>query len=115
MLIVQPNDQIKFKYIRQPKNLGYDGNLRASLEAGTGEYLFILGNDDGLNGRDAIQKLADHLKQFDYPEVTFCNSMESEVENSTHYRTNVTGVFGKGPEVCNSGVQMLQLRCRYSL
>ena len=79
--------------------MGYDGNLRASLEGGTGEYLFILGNDDGLNGRDAIQKLADHIKQFDYPEVTFCNSMESGVENSTHFRTNVTGIFGKGPEV----------------
>ena len=25
-------EKIKFKYIRQPKNLGYDGNLRASLE-----------------------------------------------------------------------------------
>ena len=92
-------EQIKFKFIRQAKNLGYDANLRASLEAGSGEYLFILGNDDGLNGRDAIQKLADHLKQFDYPEVAFCNSMESGVENSIHYRTNVTGVFGAGPEV----------------
>lgn len=89
---------IKFKYIRQPKNLGYDANLRASLEAGTGDYLFILGNDDGLNGSDAIQKLADHLKQFDYPEVAFCNSMEYGIENSIHNRTNVTGVFGKGPE-----------------
>lgn len=96
--IETPGDQIKFKYIRQPKNLGYDGNLRASLEAGLGEYLFILGNDDALNGTDAIQKLADHLKQFDYPEVAFCNSMEYGVENSTHYRTNVSGVFGKGPE-----------------
>ncbi|OQY75515.1 MAG: hypothetical protein B6D44_01215 [Ignavibacteriales bacterium UTCHB2] len=92
-------EQIKFKYIRQEKNLGYDANLRASLEAGSGDYLFILGNDDGLNGSDAIQKLADHLKEFDYPEVSFCNSMESGVDNSTQYRTNVTGVFGKGPEV----------------
>lgn len=91
-------EQIKFKYIRHPKNLGYDANLRASLEAGTGDYLFILGNDDGLNGSDAIQKLADHLKQFNYPEVAFCNSMEYGVENSTHYRTNITEVFGKGPE-----------------
>ena len=69
------------------------------LKAGTGEYLFILGNDDGLNGSDAIQKLADHLKQFDYPEVTFCNSMESGVENSTQSRTNITGDFGSGPDV----------------
>lgn len=93
------DEQIKFKYTRQEKNLGYDANLRASLEAGTGEYLFILGNDDGLNGSDAIQKLVDHLKQYDYPEVTFCNSMEYGIENSTQYRTNITGVFGKGPEV----------------
>ncbi len=69
------------------------------LKAGSGDYLFILGNDDGLNGNDAVQKLVDHIKQFDYPEVTFCNSMESDVENSTEYRTNVTGVLGKGPEI----------------
>jgi glycosyltransferase involved in cell wall biosynthesis len=89
----------QFKYIRQPENLGYDGNLRASLEGGSGDYLFILGNDDGLNGDDAIQKLADYLKQFNYPEVAFCNSMESGVENSTQFRTNITGDFGSGPEV----------------
>ena len=93
------NSHIKFKYIRQPKNLGYDANLRASLENGTGDYLFILGNDDGLNGNDAIQKLADHFKQYDFPEVTFCNAMEYGVENSTQIRTNITGVFGKGPDV----------------
>jgi len=92
-------EQIKFKYIRWPKNLGYDANLRASLEAGSGDYLFILGNDDGLNGCDAMQKLSDHLEEFDYPEVAFCNSMEYGIENSTQYRTNVTGVFGTGPEV----------------
>ncbi|MBK9099382.1 MAG: glycosyltransferase family 2 protein [bacterium] len=96
--VTESGTPIKFKYIRQIKNLGYDANLRASLEAGSGDYLFILGNDDGLNGLDAIQKLSDHIKQFDYPEVTFCNSMEYGVENSTHLRTNVTGVFGKGPE-----------------
>src|SRR5713226_4040179 len=39
---------IRFRYIRQEKNLGYDGNLRALMSAATGDYLFILGNDDAL-------------------------------------------------------------------
>lgn len=97
--VTEAGTHVKFNYIRQSKNLGYNANLRASLEAGTGNYLFILGNDDGLNGSDAIQKLADHLREFDLPEVAFCNSMEYSVENSTQYRTNVTGVFGSGPDV----------------
>ena len=104
--ISSSDSQIKFKYIRQPKNLGYDANLRASLESGTGDYLFILGNDDGLNGKDAIQKLVDHLKQFGYPEVTFCNSMEYGVENSTQYQNKFYRCFWERPRCSSRNVQM---------
>lgn len=91
--------KVIFNYLRQPKNLGYDANLRASLAGGSGDYLFILGNDDGLSSKNAIKKLVEYIKEYDYPEVTFCNFMEYAVENSTQYRTNVTGIFGQGPEV----------------
>ena len=39
---------LKYRYLQQPKNLGYDANLRAALQAATGDYLFVLGNDDAI-------------------------------------------------------------------
>jgi len=60
-------------YKRNEKNLGYDGNLRQSMELATGDYCFILGNDDTLNEPNDIQFLVDFLKENNYPEVGFCN------------------------------------------
>lgn len=96
---IKNNSNIIYKYIRHYKNLGYDANLRASLTGGSGDYLFILGNDDGLFGEDAIQKLVDHLIKYNLPEVTFCNFLEYGDENSIQFRTNFTGDFGQGPDV----------------
>lgn len=53
---------ININYIRQSKNLGYDGNLRASLAGGTGDYLFILGNDDALAHNNTISLLVEKLQ-----------------------------------------------------
>ncbi len=55
---VRSDSPIAFTYIRQPSNLGYDANLRASMEAASGDYLFILGNDDALPGPDVMSRLA---------------------------------------------------------
>ncbi|MCP4552903.1 MAG: glycosyltransferase family 2 protein, partial [Bacteroidetes bacterium] len=33
-------------YVENPKNLGYDGNLRRLFEIAKGEYVFFMGNDD---------------------------------------------------------------------
>ena len=35
-------------YERQKSNIGYDANLRRSMELASGDYLFVLGNDDAL-------------------------------------------------------------------
>src|SRR4030095_2243861 len=65
--------QVRFNYIRQPENLGYDGNLRAALGAGQGEYLFVLGNDDALPDKNTLANLAVILAQLNYPDVAFTN------------------------------------------
>src|SRR5882762_3705066 len=44
-----------------PVNIGYDANLRKSLEMATGSYCLILGNDDSLNLTDGIEKLVSFL------------------------------------------------------
>jgi abequosyltransferase len=36
----------RIRYIENERNLGYDGNLRALIEAATGEYCLFMGNDD---------------------------------------------------------------------
>ncbi len=46
------------RFIQQPRNLGYDANLRAALAAATGDYLFIMGNDDILPAVDTLARVA---------------------------------------------------------
>lgn len=36
----------KVKYFENPKNLGYDANLRRLIELSTGDYVLFMGNDD---------------------------------------------------------------------
>ncbi len=62
-----------FRYYAQPINLGYDGNVRFCLSAALGRYVLLLGNDDALTGPEALQQVADTLRQLDYPEVAFTN------------------------------------------
>jgi glycosyltransferase involved in cell wall biosynthesis len=90
---------VRFNYIRQPKNLGYDGNLRAALNAGEGEYLFVLGNDDALPAKDTLSKLAAILTQLNYPDVSFTNFHLFAQPNDVQRRARTTAVLGSGPDV----------------
>lgn len=90
---------VRFDYIRQAKNLGYDGNLRAALAAGRGEYLFVLGNDDALPESDTLSKLAAVLAQLNYPDVSFTNFHPAGEPDKVQRRAKSTAVIGSGPEV----------------
>lgn len=96
---VQGTTHVRFNYIRQPKNLGYDGNLRAALGAGQGEYLFVLGNDDALPDKNTLSKLAGILAQLNYPDVSFTNFHVSGKPSEVARRARATAVIGSGPEV----------------
>ena len=87
------------KYVRQQKNLGYDGNLRAAMSLATGDYIFILGNDDGLAFPDSISKLAAILEKFGRPEAAFSNFIEFGVPEAVISRAKTTSILGAGPQI----------------
>lgn len=87
------------RYIQQTANLGYDGNVRASLAGASGDWLFLLGNDDALSGRDAMTYLAGTIRSLGDPEVLFCNSCDYSDPSRVHRRAKRTAVLGRGPEV----------------
>jgi glycosyltransferase involved in cell wall biosynthesis len=90
---------IKFRYIRQQKNLGYDANLRASLAGGTGDYLLILGNDDCLAYPSALSDLASVLRKLKYPDTCFTNFFEYGSPSEVTRRARNSAVVGSGPAV----------------
>ena len=97
--VAASGNAIKFTYIRQQKNLGYDGNLRASLEPGKGEYLFILGNDDALAETNTISMLVEKLQTLNFPEIAFVNHLEYADRSLISRRAQKTQVIGRGPYV----------------
>ena len=90
---------VRFRYIRQDKNLGYDGNLRASLAAGQGEYLFILGNDDALAQTDSISRLVEIITKLENPDVLFSNFHDYGHESELVKRAAETCLIGSGPDI----------------
>lgn len=96
---VASSSHVRFVYIRQPGNLGYDGNLRAALSAATGEYLFILGNDDGLSSESALSQLSSILTQLNYPGVALTNYHPFGSRSRSSRRARSTALIGSGPEL----------------
>lgn len=89
-------------YSRNPANFGYDRNLRRSMELATGEYCFILGNDDSLNFPNALSMLADFLKKNDYPDLGYCNMAEAADPTKIFERATESAVIGTGPGIAFS-------------
>ena len=92
-------------YHRHQKNMGYDRNLRSSLELATGDYCFVLGNDDSLFDESVVENLVTFLTKNNYPDVGFCNYAEEYNREIVYSRAQITAVLGSGCEVAlkNSG------------
>ncbi len=90
---------VRFRYIRQEQNIGYDRNLRASMGAAEGDYLFILSNDDALPRNDTISNLVTILKQLSFPDVAFANLHPYGRESEVARRAQKTALIGSGPYV----------------
>lgn len=86
-------------YHRFNENQGYDRNLRKSMEIASGDYCFILGNDDSLNGPNAMSKLAQFLLNNQFPDVGFCNSADYLNRHETQMRAHESAVIGTGAAV----------------
>lgn len=61
------------RYERGPVNQGYDRALRRALDLATGDYCFLLGNDDAPADPGALARLAILLEAHQRPEVGFTN------------------------------------------
>lgn len=86
-------------YFRHSQNVGYDANLRKSMELCSGDYCFILGNDDSLNATDDIAHLVNFLETNQRPEIGFCNFVEEADLSQVNRRAAQTAVLGAGPDL----------------
>ncbi len=96
---LQPRYRYPLVYKRNEKNQGYDRNYRQSIELASGEYCFILGNDDTLSEPDAMNYLAGFLQSLNYPDIGFCNYYEEQDPSLVYRRANSTGMLGTGYEI----------------
>lgn len=86
-------------YNRFSTNEGYDRNLRKSMELATGDYIFILGNDDTLSDDSAISRLLNFLQTNHLPDVGFCNNTDFINTTEVSYRAKTSGIVGRGSSV----------------
>ena len=84
---------------RNPKNLGYDRNYRKCIEMASGDYAFVIGNDDSIYGEKSIEYLVDFIKKNDYPDIGFCNMIEDRTGGTLIGRALATHVIGSGKEI----------------
>jgi glycosyltransferase involved in cell wall biosynthesis len=99
VLELSTNYKYPLVYHRNESNSGYDRNYRKCIELSSGDYAFILGNDDSLNGDDAISLLVDFLHQQKYPDIGFCNMVEGVENGEMIKRASGNRFVGSGVEV----------------
>lgn len=85
----------RFRYYRQPHNLGYDGNVRFCLGAARGRFIFLLGNDDALGQSTTLKELSDILRRLNMPDVAFANFADWSTGALTR-RAHKTRLLGAG-------------------
>jgi glycosyltransferase involved in cell wall biosynthesis len=83
-------------YHRHEKNVGFDANLRKSLELASGDYLMLLGNDDTLATPDAVAAMIQFLTGNGQPAIGFCNYFDDGKPDAVYSRASRTGVIGTG-------------------
>lgn len=83
---------------RFPQNMGYDRNYRKCIEMASGDYAFVIGNDDSIYGENSIEFLVNFLNKNDKPDIGFCNMIEERTENTYVKRALTTSVLGRDAE-----------------
>jgi glycosyltransferase involved in cell wall biosynthesis len=86
-------------YHRFDSNQGYDRNLRKSLELASGDYCFVLGNDDTLFNNHVIEHFVSLLERYNFPDLGFCNYIEEAKNGEPLLRASQTKLLGTGPLV----------------
>jgi len=84
---------------KNERNMGYDRNYRKCIEIATGDYAFVIGNDDSIAGEDSIEFLVNFLKTNNYPDIGYCNMIEERTGGTLIQRAFGNRVIGSGDEV----------------
>jgi len=91
------NSGFSFVYRRQARNRRYDGNLRESIALSTGQFCFLLGNDDGLASEDTLAGIYETICRHTPVSVALTNYQETG-SGKLFRRVRSTGIAGSGPE-----------------
>lgn len=86
---------LAFRWFDQPRNLRYDGNLRAAIGLAQGRYCLLCGNDDGLIDDDTLARLSRVLEDNHWPEVLIANFRDAG-SGHVHRRILRSGPRGAG-------------------
>jgi hypothetical protein len=89
---------LSFAYRRLNRNLRYDGNLRSAIELASGQYAFLLGNDDAVKNAASLQNLHDTMATMPQAAVVLTNFEDFSTGQVTR-RVPATAVVGSGPAV----------------
>jgi hypothetical protein len=92
---------LTFVYRKQTKNHRYDHNLREAIALASGEYCFLMGNDDCLAQDVTLERLQVLLRQTPNVGVAISN-YQSYSGGKLYRRVSRTGSAGSGPSVAAS-------------
>lgn len=92
----------QFRYYRQERNLGYDGNVRFSIRLARGMYALLLGNDDGLYDETTLRRLRSIAYETGLTSVAFGNYADWSNPDDVVQRAVRTRVIGAGASVAAS-------------
>jgi hypothetical protein len=90
------NSGLTYVYVKTDRNLRYDGNLRNAIALSVGEYLLLMGNDDGMSDTTVLRAVHDEILRFCPVDVAITNYHEPS-SGRLYRRITKTGVLGSGP------------------
>jgi glycosyltransferase involved in cell wall biosynthesis len=85
-----------YVYEKTDRNLRFDGNLRKAISLSLGEYLLLMGNDDGIADAKILRAIRDEVVRFCPVDVAITNYREAS-SGRVYRRITKTGVLGSGP------------------
>jgi hypothetical protein len=90
------DSRLTYVYVKTERNLRYDGNLRNAIALSLGEYLILMGNDDGMSDPTVLRTIHDEIVRFCPIDVAITN-YRTLPSGQIYRRITKTGVVGSGP------------------
>lgn len=86
-----------YQYWRQPSNLRYDGNLRASISLAKGKYCILMGNDDCFSNGQILEYIFNQIQEYKANNIGVIITNYSDYRKPKLYRRiHKTGFLGSG-------------------